>query len=262
MSAGGRIAVVTGASTGIGEATARALAAKGWHCVLVARRRELLERVAREIQGTAEPCDLLDRQAVVALGERLVAEHGSIGMLVNNAGALSRGTFLEVELDELERIARLNYLSGVWLTHSLLPALRRAGEESSAHVVNVASIGGTIAFPAATAYSASKHAQVAFSRSLRAALRSSGVRVHTIMPGFVVTEGFPHPRFWETRLGRRFVVGPERVANEIVAAVEKGKDEVVIPRFPYGLAPIAQALFPTLTTRVMAFDSYRKTPSR
>jgi len=262
MNAEARVAVVTGASTGIGEATARALAAQGWQCILVARRRELLERIADEIGGVAEPCDVLDRDAVVALGERLVGEHGSIGMLVNNAGALSRGTFLEIDLEELERIARLNYLSGVWLTHSLLPALRRAATASGAHVVNVASIAGTIAFPAATAYSASKHAQVAFSRSLRAALRTTGVRVHTIMPGFVVTEGFPHPRFWETRLGRRFVVGPERVAQEILTAVEKGKDEVVVPRFPYGLAPIAQALFPTLTTRVMAFDSYRKTTSR
>lgn len=258
MSADQRIAVVTGASTGIGEATARALAAKGWRCILVARRRELLERVAREIGGVAEPCDLLDREAVVTLGRRLVDEHGSIGMLVNNAGALSRGTFVEVEIEELERITRLNYLSGVWVTRTLLPALARAAGEGGAHVVNVASIGGTIAFPAATAYSASKHAQVAFSRSLRAALRSSGIRVHTIMPGFVTTEGFPHPRFWETRLGRRFVVGPERVANEILAAVEKGKDEVVVPWFPYGLAPIAQALFPTLTTRVMALDSYRR----
>ncbi len=262
MTAPKRIAVVTGGSTGIGEATARALAEKGWRCVLVARRREQLEQVAAEIDGIAEPCDLLDRDAVIALGRRLVDEHGSIGMLVNNAGALSRGTFLEVDLDELERIMRLNYLSGVWLTHTLLPALERAAGKGDAHVVNVASIGGTIAFPGATAYSASKHAQVAFSRSLRSALRTTGVRVHTIMPGFVVTEGFPHPRFWETRLGRRFVIGPERVAAAIVAAVENGKDEVVVPWFPYGIAPVAQALFPTLTTRVMAFDSYRKdTPS-
>jgi len=261
MNADARIAIVTGASTGIGAATARALAAEGWRCVLVARRRDLLEELAAEIDGIAEPCDLLDRQAVVALGERLVSEHGSIGMLVNNAGALSRGTFLEIELEELERIMRLNYLSGVWLTHSLLPGLRRAGDATGAHIVNVASIGGTIAFPAATAYSASKHAQVAFSRSLRAALRSTGVSVHTIMPGFVVTDGFPHPRFWETRLGRRFVVGPERVAREILTAVEKGKAEVVVPRFPYRLAPISEALFPTLTTSVMAFDSYRSTRS-
>ena len=257
MSGDGRIAVVSGASAGIGEATARALAADGWRCVLVARRRELLERVAAEIDGVAEPCDLLDRDAVTALGSRLVAEHGSIGMLVNNAGALSRGTADEVDLDELERVLRLNYLSGVWLTRALLPALLRSAAGDGAHIVNVTSIGGVIAFPAGAAYSASKHAQVAFSRSLTAALRPSGVRVHTVLPGFVVTDGFPHPRFWESRLGRRFVLGPDAVASAILAAVADGKDEVVVPRFPYGLGPIAQALFPSLTGTVLARDSYR-----
>ena len=93
MSGDGRVAVVSGASTGIGEATARALAADGWRCVLVARRRELLERVAAEIDGVAEPCDLLDRDR--GHGARASGWSPSTarsGMLVNNAGALSRGT--------------------------------------------------------------------------------------------------------------------------------------------------------------------------
>jgi short-subunit dehydrogenase len=252
------VAIVTGASTGIGEATARSLAADGWRCVLVARRGELLRRIAAEIDGIAEPCDLLDRNGVTALGERVLATYGSIDLLVNNAGALSRGTIEEVDLDELERIARLNYLAGVWMTRAVLPGLKRAASTRGAHIVNVASVSGVVAFPAGAAYSASKHAQVAFSRSLSAALRSTGIRVHTILPGFVVTEGFPHPRFWESRLGRQFVVGPERVAAAIRTAVDKDKAQVVVPWFPYGLAPIAQALFPTLTARVMAFDSYRK----
>lgn len=257
MTTPARVAIVTGASSGIGEATTRALAAQGWRCVLVARRRERLERLAAETGGVAEPCDLVDRAAVTALGERLVGEYGSIGLLVNSAGALSRGTAEQVDLDELEQIIRLNYLSGVWVTRSVLPALLDAGREGGAHVVNVASIAGAIAFPAGAAYSASKHAQVAFSRSLTAALRRTGVQVHTVLPGFVVTEGFPHPRFWESRLGRRFVIGPERVAAAILEAIEKGKKEVVVPWFPYRLAPVAEALFPTLTTRVLALDSYR-----
>jgi short-subunit dehydrogenase len=254
-----RVAIVSGGSTGIGESTARALAAAGWRCVLIARRAELLQRIAAEIDGVAAPCDLLDRAAVTGLGTRLVAEHGAIGMLVNNAGALSRGTIEEVDLDELERVTRLNYLSGVWLTRALLPGLlEAAARDGSSHVVNVTSIGGAIAFPAGAAYSASKHAQVAFSRSLGAALRGQGVRVHTVLPGFVVTEGFPHPRFWESRLGRRFVIGPERVATAILDAVERGKEEVVVPRFPYRLAPVTQALFPGLTGKVLSLDSYRR----
>ena len=260
MTEAGRIAVVTGASSGIGAETARALAARGWRCVLVARRQELLDQLAREIDGVAEVCDLLDRDATCRLGRRLCATYESIGLLVNSAGALSRGTVDRVDLDELEWIVRLNYLSGVWLTQGVLPSLLRAGKERGSHVVNVASIAGVISFPAGGAYSASKHAQVAFSRSLSAALRGRGVSVHTILPGFVVTEGFPHPRFWESWLGRRFVVGPERVAAAIIGAVEKGKYEVTVPWFPYRLAPVAEALFPTLTTRVLALDSYRGVP--
>ena len=110
------------------------------------------------------------------------------------------------------------------MTRAVLPGLQRAADSGGAHIVNVASVSGVVAFPAGAAYSASKHAQVAFSRSLGAALRATGIRVHTILPGFVVTEGFPHPRFWESRLGRRFVVGPERVAAAILEAVAKDKE--------------------------------------
>jgi hypothetical protein len=260
MTGAGRVAIVTGASSGIGQATARALAVRGWRCVLVARRRELLDELAREIDAVAEPCDLLDRDATTRLGERLCGTYESVGLLVNSAGALSRGTADRVDLDELEWVVRLNYLTGVWTTRSLLPALLREGAARGSHIVNVASIAGVLAFPAGAAYSASKHAQVAFSRSLSAALRTTGVQVHTVLPGFVVTEGFPHPRFWETRLGRRFVIGPERVAGAIVRAVEKGRAEVTVPWFPYGLAPVAEAVLPTLTTRVLALDSYRGAP--
>jgi len=259
---GGRVAVVTGASAGIGEATARALAATGWRCVLVARRADLLHEIADEIGGEVEPCDLLDRGAVAELGSRILARHERVALLVNNAGALARGTFVDVDLDEMERVTRLNYLSGVFATRALLPGLRAAGAAGGAdgaggaHVVNVASIGGVVTFPAGSAYAASKHAQVAFSRSLRAALRGTGVEVHLVMPGFVRTDGFPQPRFWQSPLGRRFVFDPEEVAEAILAAVEHGKPEVVVPWFPYRLGQMFQALLPSLTTRVMSFDRY------
>ena len=258
--------VVLGAGGKMGPTLARMAVRAAVRSGTSARRRVIavsrfssggVDRALQDAGVETIRCDLLDRDAVTALGERLAAEHGEIGMLVNNAGALSRGTIEQVDLDELERVVRLNYLAGVWMTRSVLPALLRAGTKGGAHIVNVTSISGVIAFPPGAAYSASKHAQTAFSRSLSAALRTTGVRVHMVMPGFVVTQGFPHPRFWESRLGRRFVVGPDRVATAIVAAVEKGRDEVVVPWFPYGLASVAQALFPTLTARVMALDAYR-----
>ncbi len=112
-------------------------------------------------------------------------------------------------------------------------------------------------FTPAAPYSASKHAQVAFSRSLRAALLDSGIEVHTILPGFVTTPGFPHPRILSTPLGKPFVLGPERVAREVLSAVERGKAEVVVPWFPYRLGAIAQAILPTLTARVLKHAHYR-----
>ena len=86
--------------------------------------------------------------------------------------------------------------------------------------------------------------EIAFSRSLRASLRGTGVEVHTIMPGFVTTPGFPHPKIFTTPLGRPFVVGPERVAKKMFSAIERGKTELIVPWFPYGLGAMAQAVLP------------------
>jgi len=257
-----RVAVVTGASSGIGEATARLLAERGWHCVLVARREDVLLRLAGEIGGEVEACDVGDRAAVAETTARILARHPAVDLLVNGAGILVRGTFVDAPLELVERAVAVNYLGGVWMTRGLLQGLREAARATGrAHVVTIASIGGSIVFTPAAPYSASKHAQVAFSRSLRAALSGTGVEVHTILPGFVTTPGFPHPKFFGTRLGRRFVVGPERVATKVLSAIERGRAEVVVPWFPYGLGPVAQALAPTLTARVLRHAEYPDDPA-
>jgi hypothetical protein len=253
-----RVAVVTGASTGIGEAIARALAARGWRCVLVARRTALLQRLAAEIGGEVETCDVLDREAVQTLGRRVLSRHPQVELLVSNAGALARGSFVDADLDLIERVVRLNYLSGVWVVRSLLPGLLEAGRCGGAHVVMTASTAGVIAFEPASPYAASKHAQVACSRSLRAALAGTGVDVHALLPGFVRTEGFPQPKVFETLLGRRFVLEADDVAKAVVRALDQGKAEQVLPWFPYAFGRAAQAVVPTLTTRVMAALRYRE----
>jgi len=252
-----RVAVVTGASSGIGEATARLLARNGWHCVLIARRENVLRQLASELDAEYEVCDVADRAAVAATTARILERHPAVDLLVNSAGILARGTFVEAPLDLVERALVVNYLGCVWMTRGLLEGIRKAARtRGRAHVATIASIGGAIVFTPAAPYSASKHAQVAFSRSLRAALRGSGVEVHTILPGFVTTPGFPHPRLFATPLGRPFVVGPERVAAKVLVAVERGKAEVVVPWFPYRLGSIAQALAPSLTARVLRHAAY------
>ena len=255
---GRRIAVITGASSGIGEATARLLARKGWHCVLVARREDRLRALADELGAEVELCDVGDRDAVDAMAARVLERHPAVHLLVNNAGIPARGTFLAVDPDLVRRVMEVNYLGGVWCTRALLPGLRWAASAgASAHVVNLVSVAGTAAFAPAGAYAASKHAQLAFSRSLAATLRGTGIAVHAVLPGFVETEGFPQKGVLRSRLLGRFVIQPPRVAEAVVAAVEKGKREVTVPWFPYRLVSILQALAPGLVARFAGMTDYR-----
>ena len=183
MSDGRQVAVVTGASSGIGEATARELARRGWLCVLLARRAERLEAVASEIGGEWEVCDVGDRAQVEEVAGRVLERHPSIALLVNNAGMPARGSFLEIDPKLIERVIDVNYLGGVWCLRAFLPGLSgrrlRSGGgrpgRGGAHVVNLVSVAGTVAFAPAGAYASAKHAQLAFSRSTAALLRGTGI---------------------------------------------------------------------------------------
>lgn len=253
----GRVAVVTGASSGIGEATARELARRGWDCVLLARRADRLEALGQEIGGEWEVCDVRDRAQVDEVAGRILALHPAIALLVNNAGVPGRATFVSASPETVERVVETNYLGGVWCTQAFMPGLRAAATAGGAHVVNVVSVAGTIAFAPAGPYAAAKHAQLAFSRSLAATLRSEGIQVHTILPGFVETEGFKPRTTLRNPLMRRFVIDAHKVAVAIAKAVEKGKREVTIPWFPYRLVSIGQALFPGLLARLVGGYGYR-----
>jgi len=239
------VAVVTGGSSGIGAAVARALRGRGWDCVLLARGEERLRPLAEELGAEWELCDVGDREAVERVAGCVVARHERISLLVNNAGIPGRGTFLRATAEKIEEVTRTNYLGGVWCLRTFLPALEAAAPSD---VVNVVSVAGTVATGSGGPYTSSKHAQLAFSRSVAAELRPRGVRVHTILPGFVETEGFPQ----RTRFGPRLstlVVEPELVAERVLAALDRDRREVFVPRW-YRIAPLAQALAPGLVARV------------
>lgn len=253
----GRVAVITGASSGIGEATARELARLGWHCLLLARRADRLEVLANEIGGEWEACDVRDRAQVDQVAERVLARHPAIALLVNNAGVPGRGTFVSTSPETVERVIETNYLGGVWCTRAFMSGLRSAAAAGDAHIVNVISVAGTIAFAPAGPYAAAKHAQLAFSRSLNATLRSEGIEVHTLLPGFVETEGFTPRSNLRSGLMRRFVLDADDVARAIVKAVEKGRNEMTIPWFPYRPVSIFQALFPGFLARLVGSYGYR-----
>jgi short-subunit dehydrogenase len=241
-----QVAVVTGGSSGIGAAIARALAAKGWRLVLVARSEERLRALAEELGAEWETCDVGDREAVERLAASVRERHPSIGLLVNNAGIPGRGGFLRATPERIEEVTRTNYLGGIWCLRAFLPALEAAAPSD---VVNVVSVAGTVAVGSAGPYTASKHAQLAFSRAARVELKPRGIRVHTILPGFVETPGFPQYERFSGSIVRRIVAEPELVAERVVAAVEHDRREVFVPRF-YRVATLAQALAPRLVELV------------
>jgi uncharacterized protein len=245
-----QVAVITGGSSGIGAATARALTTRGWRCVLVARGAQRLEAAAAEIGAEAEVCDVSDRGQVDDLAARIGERHTVVGLLVNNAGFTGRHGFLELQGEEIESIVDTVYLGSVWCVRAFLPLLE-AGRPS--HVVNVASVAGMFAHGSSGPYTAAKHAQLAFSRSIRAELVARGVSVHTVNPGPVETPGFPQRHLLSHRFGGHIVLQPEKIAETIVRAVERDRAEVVVPRY-LRLAGAIQALAPgtlaRLSTRV------------
>jgi NAD(P)-dependent dehydrogenase (short-subunit alcohol dehydrogenase family) len=143
-------------------------------------------------------------------------------------------------------VLRTNYLGGVWCLRAFLPGLEAAAPSD---VVNVVSVAGTVALPPSGPYAASKHAQLAFSRATAAELRTRGIRVHTVKPGFVETEGFPQTRL--PALLRRLVVPPGPIAAHIIESVERGRGESTVPRW-YGIAAVVQSLAPNLLARALA----------
>jgi NAD(P)-dependent dehydrogenase (short-subunit alcohol dehydrogenase family) len=159
---------------------------------------------------------------------------------VNNAGVGARADFLDADAERIESVLRVNYLGSVWALRAFLPGLERG-----AHVVNVVSVAGTVAFGP---YSASKHAQLAFSRSVAIELARRGVKVHTVLPGFVETPGFPQRGRFGPLLGR-LVVDPPFVAERILEATDKDKREIVVPRW-YRPAAWLQALAPATVARL------------
>ena len=241
-----RVAVITGASSGIGAATSRLLAERGWTTVLLARREELLRELAQETGGEYEVCDVADRDGVAAAAARVLERHPLVHLLVNNAGVPARASFLDAAPATIENAMRVNYLGGIWCLRAFLPALEAA---APADVVNVVSVAGVVALPASGPYAASKHAQLAFSRVTAAGLRPRGIRVHTVKPGFVETEGFPQARL--PRPLRRLVTTPERIAEHVLDSVERDRGETTVPRY-YAAAGLLQALTPNLVARSLA----------
>lgn len=177
-----RTAVVTGASSGIGAATARTLAAQGWHVVVGARRLDRLEALATEIGGTAHALDVSDPASVDAFCEQVTDCH----LLVNNAGgALGMRTIAEADDAEWLRMYEINVMGTVRMTRALLPALIASGD---GQIITIGSVAGREAYARGAGYNAAKFGQAALMRALRFELLGKPVRVSEIDPGMAETE--------------------------------------------------------------------------
>jgi short-subunit dehydrogenase len=247
-----RVVLITGASSGLGEAAARRLAREpGLRLLLVARRAERLEMLAAALPAPAEALalDLLDEDAPARVRARLEERHGGrLHLLVNNAGAGGRGTFAETGHERVRRTMAINFDAPVRLCEALLPLLRASAPSA---IVNVASTAGRIGRPGAGGYSASKAALAVWSDALRAEEHPHGVHVGTVMPGFIPTEGFPHSELAARRTTRWMLGTPEQAAEAIVEAGLGRRAERYVPRFYAGLAALRTAA-PSPLRRVLA----------
>jgi NADP-dependent 3-hydroxy acid dehydrogenase YdfG len=227
----GTVALVTGASSGIGEATALALAAEGASVAIAARRRDRLEDLAGRVEKLAPvlvcETDVTDEAQCRAMVDATVARFGRLDTLVNNAGVMLLGPIVDAPIEEWQRMVNLNVLGLLYCTHAALPHLISAAAEPRrpvADVVNVSSVAGRIARLNSGVYNATKFGVVAFSESLRQELAARHVRVTIIEPGATATELGSHNRpvileaMAQTFANIRFLHS-EDIANAVVYAV-------------------------------------------
>jgi NADP-dependent 3-hydroxy acid dehydrogenase YdfG len=229
----GATAVVTGASSGIGEATARALAAAGARVALLARRRERLDALAGELDGaTVHEVDVTDDAAITRTLEAVARELGGLDVLVNDAGYGSMVPALEADLAEWHRMVDVNITGVLVTTHAALPHLVKAaqGPRGVADVVTISSVAGRkVAYPKANVYAATKHAVNAFSEALRQELAPRHVRVGLVEPGLVrseMTEGSGAAEDAEAAM-ELGLMEPEDIADAVVYMVTRPRRAAV-----------------------------------
>ncbi len=251
----GRIVIVTGASSGIGYAAARALAIRGAVVVAVARREALLQRLIDECRAASPESwylagDLGERATAERVIDETVARHGRLDVLINNAAISKHKHTFHTSADEAELVMRVNFLSCVWTTYAALPAMLRQGNGT---IINISSVAARVAPPREGLYAASKAALNAFTEGLWNDLAGSGIHAGIINPGPIDTE------IWEKEDEPPAYNGPKYppgiVVDAIFEMIDKRRYELTVPRrHPMLLsARVLRLLFPGLLRRGMAW---------
>jgi short-subunit dehydrogenase len=244
----GAVTIVTGVSRGIGRTIAADLAKRGARLAVAARSEGPLKEVADSIGALAVPADVSSEEDRRRLVQTVESELGPLDVLVNNAGIESIRAFAELPEQDIRDIVEINLLAPMLLARAVLPGMvdRRRGQ-----VVNIASVAGKTMTPFNSVYSASKHALVGWTHSVRFELQGSGVGMSVVCPGFVADEGL-FARWGDEKRGRRSgaFTTPEKVSSAVVRAIERNVAEQVVSG-PIGkIADVAFAISPGLTAAV------------
>jgi short-subunit dehydrogenase len=261
----GRTALVTGASKGLGTFIARALAREGMNVVLTARSAEALEGVRREVEAlgvraVAVPGDVGNHADLQAMVVKAMSELGSIDVVVNNAGMLLTLAYNKVYAQEIDALVRTNLTGPMFLSWLVLPAMLERG---FGHIVNIGSLAGKYGPAYNELYSSTKAGLIAFTQSLRASYRDSGVSASAVCPGFIETGMYARSRRHGLRAPRLLgSVTPDAVAEAVVRAVKKDLPEIILNPGPIRFMLALPTLLPTVAEwarrRMGTDDLYRK----
>jgi short-subunit dehydrogenase len=251
-----KVVLITGASSGIGRASAIQFAKKGATIILVSRRREKLDQVDKDLKKfnvstLVCECDVSDKFQVKKISKTILEKYESVDILVNNAGFAIHGSVSNLTIEEIESQMATNYFGMVYCIKNFLPSMIK---KKSGHIVNVASVAGSFGLPGIASYCASKFAMLGFSEGLKHELKGTGVGVTVVSPIMVRTNFFDHSSFENMPKYSPTSLSAETVANAILKAADSPRLEIIVPSvvrvavwlkntFPYLINPILGSVF-------------------
>jgi uncharacterized protein len=252
----GKIVVITGASSGIGEKSAEEFAKLHAKIILVSRNEERLKKIATELSKYKTEifvyvCDISKKEQVTQMGQAILEKFGTIDVLVNNAGFGIYNIVEETTIDEIESQMATNFFGMVYCIKTFLPKMI---EQKSGHIVNVASVAASIGIPRMASYCASKFAMLGFSESLYHELKGKGIGITVVSPIMVRTNFFDHESFGKMPRYSSLSLDPKTVACAVVKAASSPRLEIVVPQvvrfaiwikqtLPYLINPIIGGIF-------------------
>ena len=256
MSFSGKVVLITGASSGIGRAASIQFAKEGADVILVARRREKLDQIDKELKKFNVStlvcvCDVSDKSQVKKMSKTVLEKYESVDILVNNAGFAIYGSVSNLTIEDIESQMETNYLGMVYCIKNFLPLMIK---KKSGHIVNVASVAGSFGLPGIAPYCATKFAMLGFSEGLKQEIKETGVGVTVVSPIMVRTNFFDHPSFEKMPKYSPTSINAESVAGAILKASNSPRLEIIVPSvvrlvvwlkstFPYLINPILGSAF-------------------